>query len=175
MTAKNHRSPAAREAVVAAPVTLEVLTELGRQQLAIVADGASAVFRGSETMRRIQQQAAHRACAHCETAAQKLRHPGEAGQLANPWELLHLDLQEVSGYWQQMTETALKTQGEVMGLTSQMLSLGASDGLKPALQAWQTAITAPAAQVPAALKPILDTWQSAVAGKLNGPESRAAH
>lgn len=176
MTAKNQRTVAAREAAVAAPATFELLTELGRQQLAIAAEGACALFRGSENMRRIQQQAAHQACSHYEAAAQKLRDtPDAAGLMAIPSELLRFDLQEASQYWQQLAETALKTQIDLMGTAGQMLSTGASSGLKPALQAWQTAVSSPAAQVPAVLKPVFDTWQSAMAGSLNGQEARAAH
>lgn len=176
MTAKNHRSVAAREAAVVASAPFELLTEFGRQQLAIAAEGACALFRGSENMRRIQQQAAHQACSHYEAAAQKLRGmPDAAGLMSIPSDLLRFDLQEASHYWQQLAETALKTHIDMMGAAGQMLSVGASSGLKPALQAWQTALASPATQVPAALKPVFDTWQSAMAGSLNSQQARAAH
>ncbi len=164
MSAKNSRPAPAREAAGADLVPLNLLVELGRQQLALATESACALFRGSEAMRKIQQQAAHQASAQYDAAAQKLRGTCQpADLLAIQSDLLRFDQQEATQYWQQLTAAALQTQVEMMGCASHLFDAGSQNGLKPALETWQKALLSPAVQVPAVLQPVLDTWQAVLA------------
>lgn len=102
-----------------------LLGDLGRQQFALATESACAMFRGSEAMRKVQQEAAHHSSEHHEAAAQKLRGPcAPAELLAIQSDLLRFDMQEAAQYWQQMADAALKAQLEMMGCASQMFSAG---------------------------------------------------
>jgi len=130
-----------REATTADFAPWNLLADLGRQQLALATDSACAMFRGSEAMRKAQQQAAHHASARHEAAAKKLHGPCEpADLLAIQSDLLSFDLQEATQYWQQMAAAALKVQLEMMGCASHMFSAGPGNSFKPAFEAWQTAL-----------------------------------
>ena len=118
-----------------------LLANLGRLQFALAADSASAMFRGAEAIRKVQQQAAHQAAAHHESAAQRLRNPRERGELlAIESDLLRFDMQEAAHYWQQISMAAWKTQLEMMGCASHLLAGGAGDSFKPAIEAWQNSL-----------------------------------
>lgn len=175
MNAKTSHSAPAREFPGADQAPLNLLADLGRQQLALATESACALFRGSEAMRKIQQQAAHQASLHHEAAAQKLREPCEpADLLAIQSDLLRQDLREATQYWQQLAASALKTQVEMMGHASHLFDAGSGTGLKPVLDILQTALVSPATQVPAVLKPVFDTWQAVLAGSPNGQANRPA-
>ncbi len=199
MSAKSSRPAPAREAASTDLAPQNLLAELSRQQLALATESACALFRGSEAMRKIQQQTAHQASLQHEAAAQKLRGKCEpADLLAIQSDLLRFDLQEATRYWQQLAAAALQTQVEMMGCASHLFDAGSQKGLKPVLETvqtalvspasqipaafkpvletWQAALAAPATQMPAAFKPVLDTWQAVLAGSLNSPgNQRAAH
>lgn len=135
-SAPNHQAAA----VNFAPVNR--LADLGRQQLALAIESACALFRGSEAMRQIQHQAAHQACAYHEAAAQRLRETCEpADLLAIQSDLLRLNFQEAAEYWQALMANALKTQSEMMGCVNRLFDTKAESGIKPALEAWQAAMT----------------------------------
>ena len=118
------------------------LADLGRQQFAMCAEMTSAMYRGSEALRKIQQKTAHQASARHEAAAQQLRASGQPNDLlALQSELLRADLQSAGQYWQQFAEVALQTQREMMGSVSHMMhDSEKNDGVTSALQAFQAAI-----------------------------------
>lgn len=93
----------------------DFLADLGREQLAAVMDASSAMFRGFEAIRAIQQQAAQDASSRHQAAAAQLRQPSNpAGLMAVPFELLQADLQCAARYWQDVAAAVLETQTEVM-------------------------------------------------------------
>ncbi|NPC54099.1 phasin family protein [Caenimonas soli] len=116
-----------------------MLTDLPRKQLELVTRSATAVYRGSETLRKIQLQAAHRASVHHEEAAEKLRGPCDLGEImAIQADLLRFNVQEAVHYWQQLASAALKTQVDLVGSAGRALDTGA----EPSLEALQQAFAA---------------------------------
>jgi Phasin protein len=119
-----------------------MLADLARQQLAVTTENTGAIFRGSEAMRKIQQDAAHQASVHHAEAAQKLR--ACTGQpvdlLAIQSELMRIDMQGAGQYWQQLASAALQTQIEMMTSVSRMFDDEAGGGVKSALVVFQAAI-----------------------------------
>lgn len=91
------------------------LADLHRQQLAWLAECASALFRGVEAMRKTQQEAARLASDHHATAAQKLR----AAEQPDHWlELISapvcVDMEGCGKYWSQMASTSVQTHSEII-------------------------------------------------------------
>ncbi|MGH8831055.1 MAG: phasin family protein [Polaromonas sp.] len=120
-----------------------LLADLGRQQLTVANECASALFRGNEAMGKIQQDAAHQASEHLATAVKKLQGPCQAADLlAIQSELLRVNLQGVGQYWQQLAAAAQQTQIEMMTSASHMLDGDgdADGGVKSALEVFQAAI-----------------------------------
>lgn len=122
MTATARKRPAAREAVPNQITPLGILADLGRQQMCVAAEASSAMLRGFETMRRIQQEAAHDASVRHEAIVGKL-HDARApvDLLAMQAELLQGDWQSAGRYWQDLAGTALEMQVEMMGCASHLL------------------------------------------------------
>ena len=120
-----------------------MFADLGRKQLAMATESASAMFRGSEAMRKIQQAAAHQASARHQAAEQKLH--GDctpADLMAIQSALLRDDMQEAAQYWQQLTAAALQTQFEMMGCVNRALNNGGSEGgLGQVFGAWQNMVS----------------------------------
>ena len=90
-----------------APADQNALTvlasDLPRQQLAIGTRSACALFRGFESMRKIQQRTAHHALAQYQAAAERLRQPcNPVDVLMLQAELLRFDMDEAARYWQQL-------------------------------------------------------------------------
>lgn len=91
------------------------LADLHRQQLAWLAECASALFRGVEAMRKTQQEAARLASDHHAAAAQKLR----AAEQPDHWlELIAapvcVDMDGCGKYWSQMASTSVQTHSEII-------------------------------------------------------------
>jgi hypothetical protein len=131
------------------------LSELGRQQLALATESASALYRSNESLRKIQQEAAHEASVRHAEAAHKLFSPCEPAELLSlQSELLRTDMQCVSQYWQQLATATMQAQREMMSNMSHLLDSEASgSGIKSALEAFQAAI--PAMAMPGNFMP----WQ----------------
>ena len=122
MSAKTSRAAPAREAGRKEPAPWNFLTDLSRQQLSVAADASCAMIRGFESMRRIQQQAAHEASARHKAVAQRLHGSCQPTDLmAIQTGLLREDLESASQYWQQLAATVLEMQTEMMGCTSHLL------------------------------------------------------
>lgn len=96
--------------------------DFGRQQAVVATESASALFRGFEAMRKIQEEAAHEASQRHAEAAQKLRgncHPADL--MAIQSELLRFDFDAAGRYWQQLAAAALEMQTEIMECTSHLI------------------------------------------------------
>jgi hypothetical protein len=101
---------------------VDVMSVYGREQLAVFTEASSAMLRGIEAMRGLQQQAAQETAARYEDAARRLRESAAPADLmAIPFGLLQEDLQGVIHYWQELAGTALETQTEVMECAWQLL------------------------------------------------------
>ena len=101
---------------------VDVMSVYGREQLAVFTDASSAMLRGIEAMRGLQQQAAQETAARYEDAARRLRESAAPADLmAIPFGLLQEDLQGAIRYWQELAGTALETQTEVMECAWQLL------------------------------------------------------
>jgi hypothetical protein len=125
MTAKTSRGAGGETAGTASFTQLGLLADLPRQQLALMTQSASALLRASESVRKVQQQAAHRASAQHQEMAQRLSAPCDFQELmAIQGELLRFNLQEAAQYWQQIAAAALKAQTELMGSAGQALDPG---------------------------------------------------
>jgi hypothetical protein len=141
MTSKTSRSTSDHEAHRTDSTPWNFLADLSRQQLSFATESASALFRSSEVMRKIQQQAAHRAAEHYTASAQKLRGVRQpADLLAVQSDLLRFDLQESSQYWQLLMSAALQAQTEMMSTTSHMFASESGGDVKAALEAMQATI-----------------------------------
>ena len=145
MTSKTTRTTTTTE-IDAAPGQLAA-ADLARQQLAAMADGASAVLHASEVFGQVRQQAMQRAALMHQQTAEKLR------SISSPAELLTIQsglmmssLQESTQFWQELTAATMKLQAEMVGRVSQPQSPGtnvAGAAMSPMLQAWQNLFTAP--------------------------------
>ena len=141
MSTKTSRAASSSEAVFPVSAPWNMLGDLGCQQMILATEIASAVFRGSEAMRKIQQQAAHDASLQHDAIAQKLRNQsGPSDLLAIQAEMMRFGLQSVAQYWQQLTAAMVKTHGEMADCTSQVLQAAPEHGLKPAIEAWQSVL-----------------------------------
>lgn len=134
-------SSSTQESAGTPQVPWNFLADLGRQQLAMKAQMTSALYRGSEAVRRIQQETAQQASARHGAVAEKLNGSCQpADLLAIQSELLRLDLQSAGQYWQQLAVVALQTQKEMMGCLNPMLGSENGGGVKSAFEAFQAVI-----------------------------------
>lgn len=142
MTSKSaSRSASARKASGNDLGALNFMTELSRQQLAIATEGASALYRGSEALRRVQQETAHEAALHHAQAAKKLFSPCQPSDLLSvQTELMRTNMESATHYWQQLMVVALQTHREMILSLSHMLDSESGSGMKSALEAFQAAV-----------------------------------
>ena len=123
------------------PISWRLLPDFSRQQLAMVTEIACALFRSSEAMRKIQQEAAHHASLRHEAAMQKLRGNCTSADLLNiQADLLHFDLERGNQYWQQLTAVAMQTQVEMVTSASHMHDSEVGNRLKSTLNTFQVAL-----------------------------------
>ncbi|WHZ11665.1 MAG: hypothetical protein OJF60_002104 [Burkholderiaceae bacterium] len=120
-----------------------MFADLGRKQLALATESASAMFRGSEAMRKIQQAAAHQASARHQAVEQRLHGDCTPADLASiQTALLRENMQEAAQYWQELAAVALQTQFEMIGCVNHALSNGGSEGgLGQMFGAWQNMVS----------------------------------
>ena len=122
---------------------LSFLADISRQQLAVATESSSTLFRGSENMRKIQQETAHHASVRYSEAAEKLSGPGQLSELLPiQAELLREDMQSAGQYWQQLASAAMQTQREMMACMTRMLDGEKSGAVKSALDVFQSSIPA---------------------------------
>jgi hypothetical protein len=136
MTAKTSRASVARQTVTETSLTpLNLFTELPRRQLALMAQSASAMYRCSEDLRRLQQEAADRATEHYEEAVDRLRGDCDYSELMSVQaEMLRFNFQEAAQYWQQLAAAGMKMQAEMVSSTREVALEG---GAEPTLDSLQ--------------------------------------
>lgn len=118
-----------------------LLADFSREQFAVFTEVASTLFRNSETMRKIQQQAAHHASLRHEAATKKLRaNCTPADLLGIQSELLRFDTAGASQYWRQLAAVAQQTQVEIMTCTSHIPNCQAGSSLQSTLNAFQATL-----------------------------------
>ena len=140
MTARFSRSTSTSEGGDDAAAPGNLLAELPRRQLAMLSQSASALYRSSEAVRQIQQQAAQRASQRHQEAAEKLRDSRDFSDvMAIQAELLRLNMQESAQYWQQLTTALFKLQSEMMSGAGQPPD---EAGTEPTLDGLQRAFAA---------------------------------
>lgn len=89
--------------------------DLGREQMALACEASSALWRGFETMRVVQQRAVHECSQRHQAAARQLGRTANASDLmVIPLTLLQQDLQGASRCWQDLAAAALETQTEMV-------------------------------------------------------------
>ena len=139
MSARSLSSSSADDGTAGANSAANMLADLPRRQLAMLSQSASVLYRGSEAVRQLQQQAAQRASEHHQEAAEKLRDSRDLNEMmAIQTELLRFNLQESAQYWQQLATTMLKVQAEMISGAGQVLDSGA----EPTLDALQRSFEA---------------------------------
>ena len=115
----------------AAQAPWNLLTEFGRQQLAVAAQNASALYRAREVVGAVQQQAAHEASVRHAETAKSLRAPCEPGSVLSLQSALARDnLLSAGRYWQQLLDLSLQTQLEMMASMSHLFDRAAGVALK---------------------------------------------
>jgi hypothetical protein len=132
---------------------LNAFTDLGRQQMVVMTEGAAAVFRGFEAIRKIQEDFAHKAFARHSTAAEKLRgncQPADAVALQS--DLVRFDAEGAMQYWQQVTAAALEMQTEVLGCATHLLDSEALLESASVVHALEAAVPGFATLTPAGLR-----------------------
>lgn len=121
--------------------SLHILTELGRQQMSVATMSASALCRGSEALRKVQQEIAHEASLRHAQAAKKLSAPCQPTDMMElQGELMRSNIQSTTKYWQQLMEVALQTQREMMESMSGLLDGQSDGGMRSALEAFQSIV-----------------------------------
>lgn len=146
MPAKNQRQPASDQPGGALLAPLSAMADLPRRQLALMTESATAVLRGSEALRKLQQESAHRALAQHEEAAERLRGQVDFNELLTiQAELLRFNLQEAAQYWQQLTTTALKMQAEMVSSAGEVLDSGEEPTLDALQRAFEASLSSGAA------------------------------
>jgi hypothetical protein len=149
MTAKSSRSTS-RDESSSALTPLNLIADLPRRQLALATQSASALFRASEAIRKVQQQAAQRATAQHEEVAQRLRGPCDFNDLlAIQSELLRFSMQESAQYWQKIGAAALKAQVDLVSSANGLLDNDAEPTLDTLQKVFEASLNGTAASTPA--------------------------
>jgi hypothetical protein len=140
MSTRSPRTSATHEPAQPGIGAFGLFADLPRRQLALMTHSATALFRGSEDMRRIQQQTAQRATEHHEEAAERLRGQCDFNDLlAIQADLVRFDVQEAMRYWQQLANAAFKLQADMVTSAGEAVLEGASE---PSLDSLQRAFEA---------------------------------
>lgn len=144
MSEKTRSSAAAHAQTPVGQTPWNIWTDISRQQMAKAAESACAIFRGMEAIRAVQQDTAHQALEQYQAAAQKMRAATEPSDLLSIQSgLLRFDVQGAMQYWQQLGNSVLKTQMELLSGGMQMLPPSSEDPFTPVIQAWQNAVAHP--------------------------------
>jgi hypothetical protein len=140
MSTKSARGADTRTPTFSPATVLTAWADLPRRQLALMTYSATALFRGSQEVRRIQQETARRAMEHHEQAAERLSEPCDFSDLvALQAELVRFNVHEVAHYWSQLANAALKLQADMVTSAGEAVMEGASE---PSLESLQRAFAA---------------------------------
>ena len=138
MTTKANEGTAWRGASGEAP---NFLSELGRHQLALAVEGTTALCRGNEALRKIQQDAAHEASVFHEETVQRLFAPCQPAELmAIQSELMRFTLQSSGRYWQKIAASMMQTQVEMIKSATHVLEREKGSGAKSPMEVLQSTL-----------------------------------
>jgi len=122
MNAKTLKTAPANDALPKASAPWDFFADFSRQQMSVAADASSAMLRGFEAMRKVQQHAAATAAQRHEAVAQRLHGAcAPADLMAIQSELLAGDFKGATQYWQELAGAAMEMQTEIMGCTSHLV------------------------------------------------------
>lgn len=103
------------------PAPWNFIGDLGRQQMSVCTEASNAMIRGFDTMRKLQEQAAHDATERHAAVARKLQTTSQPVELAAIQAAsVRDDLEGAAQYWQQLAATALEMQTEMMGCATHL-------------------------------------------------------
>jgi hypothetical protein len=146
MTAKTSRSSGTETTDTTSFTPLGLFADLPRQQMALITQSASALLRASESVRKVQQQTAHRASAQHQEIAERLRAPCDFNELVSiQGELLRFNIQEATQYWQQIVTATLKAQADLVGTAGQALDPGGEPTLDSLQRVFEASLNGAAA------------------------------
>lgn len=134
MTAKASRANTARQMTETSYNPFNIFADLPRRQLALMAQSASALFRGSQELRRIQQEAAERASEHYEEAVDRLRDGDYTEVMSVQAEMVRFNIQEAMQYWQECSTASLKMQAEMVSSAREVVIEGGGEPTLDSLQ-----------------------------------------
>ena len=113
------------------------------EQLATFAENARTWFHNRESIRQIQQQAAHEAAAQHEVMSHKLREASCPSDFMDIQQDMSRYYQDAVGqYWQQIATTHLQTQMEMMAKANHFLSGKTGEQIKAMLNTFHLAMPA---------------------------------
>ena len=102
-------------------------------------DSTTAQCRGSEALRKIQQDAAHLASVFHEETAQRLFVSCQPAELmAIQSELLRFTMQSAGRYWQKIAASAMQTQVEMIKSVTHVLKREKETGTKSPMEVLQS-------------------------------------
>ena len=101
---------------------LSAFAEGPRQQIAVATQATAVMFRGFETMRQIQERAAHAALARHASVTTRLKTPIQAVDLVLAHaQLMNEDVDATARCWQEVAAAALEMQGELAACCTRMV------------------------------------------------------
>ncbi|CDS54689.1 hypothetical protein [Polaromonas sp. CG9_12] len=104
-------------------------------------EGTTALCRGSEALRKIQQDAAHEASVFHEERAQKLFASSQPAELAALQSVVRrFTLQGVGRYWLQIAACTMQTQVEMIRSATHVLAREKDLGMKSPMEIFQSAL-----------------------------------
>ena len=143
MPTKSSRHTSGSDSMNSMLTSLNVISDVTRQQLSLMTEAACAVLGSSEVLGNLQQKAAHQASVRHQAAAEALRHEVEPSEvLSLQSELLRQDMQEAAQYWAQLASVTIRGQLDMMGRMADMFSSGSQGGIASAMDAWRDAVAA---------------------------------
>lgn len=99
-----------------------IAADFGRQQMTVATESAGAMLRGLDAIRKVQQQAGERAMMRHSAMLEKLKAAREPAQLlALQSQLLAVDAENASRYWQELGAAAMEMQTEMLGCYSHLV------------------------------------------------------
>lgn len=97
--------------------------DFGKQQIAVATESAGAMLRGLDAMRKVQQEASERTVTQHSAVLAKLKAAREPAQLlALQSQLVAVDAENASLYWQELGAAAMEMQAEMLGCCSHLLN-----------------------------------------------------
>jgi hypothetical protein len=124
MSAKRTSSPVAAKAVTNQnlfnPWTFA--TDFGKQQINVATESAGAIVRGFDAMRKVQLHAGERAMTRHSAVLEKMKAANEPlNLLALQTQLMAVDAENTSLYWQDLGAAMMEMQSEILGCCSHLV------------------------------------------------------